>query len=148
MTPKTQMTRWNPFGEWEDFRNLAKTFLARPDGGTAEVDTDWTPAVDVTEDDKEYTITADLPDVTKDNVKVTVNEGMLTIQGERRHEEEEKKKKYHRIERSFGRYTRSFMLPKEVDPAKIEARFDAGVLKVHLPKSVEVKAPTQEIPVG
>ena len=152
MTPRTQITRWNPFSELEDLQNLAKSFLTRFDEGPmlrqiAQGNVDWTPAVDVAEDDKEFTITADLPEVTKDNVKVTLSEGLLTIQGERRHEDEEKDRKYHRIERSFGKYVRSFQLPSEVDPEKIEAQFDSGVLKVHLPKTMGTPQEIHEIAV-
>lgn len=152
MTPRTQITRWNPFSELEDLQNLAKSFLTRFDEGPllqriAEGSVDWTPAMDVTEDDKEFTITADLPEVSKDNVKVTLSDGMLTIQGERRHEEEEKNKRYHRVERSFGKYVRSFQLPSEVESDKIEAQFEGGVLKVHLPKCPEAKQEVHEIAV-
>jgi HSP20 family protein len=104
--------------------------------------------MDVTEDEKEFTITADLPDVKKDDVKITLHEGLLTIHGERKHETEEKNKKYHRVERSFGSYTRSFQLPKDVDPDKIQAQFEEGVLHVHLPKAPESKPKQQEIKVS
>ena len=110
---------------------------------------DWAPAVDIAEDDDAYEITADLPDVNKDHVKVTSNDGYLTITGEREHEKEEKdkKKKYQRIERSYGRYERSFRLPDDVEADKVEAKFKNGVLKLTLPKSEEKKPKELEIKV-
>jgi HSP20 family protein len=139
MTPQSELTRWNPLNELEELQSRAKSFFMRPNGGpsllgTAGVDADWTPAVDVSEDDHEFLITADLPDVTKENVKVSIEDNMLVIQGERQQEKVEKDRKYHRTERSYGRYLRSFQLPKDIDAQKIEARFSSGVLKVHLPK--------------
>lgn len=153
MSNKTEITRWNPFNELEDLQNRAKSFFIRPNGGPsllgiAGAEADWIPAVDVTEDENEFMITADLPDVTKENVKVSLDEDMLTIQGERHHEKEDKQKTYHRIERSFGKYTRSFQLPKDVDAGKIDAKFEAGVLKVHLPKKPAKSQAAQEIKVS
>jgi HSP20 family protein len=99
-------------------------------------DADWHPAVDVAEEDGAYLITADLPDVPKEDATVMVKDGVLTISGERKREktEEDKKKKYHRVERSYGKYQRSFRIPENVDPAAIEANFKDGVLTVRMPK--------------
>jgi HSP20 family protein len=101
--------------------------------------------VDISEDDKEYVITAELPEVKKEEVKVTVENGVLTITGERRFEKEEKKK-YHRVERYYGSFARIFALPDDGDAAKVNAEFKDGVLKVHIakseaarPKQIEVK---------
>lgn len=153
MIPLNQLTKWNPINELEDLQNRARMIFQRPNGGRSifgpsEFESDWTPAVDVAEDEKEFTITADLPEVTKENVKVTVEDDQLVIQGERTHEEEENKKKYHRIERSFGKYVRSFQIPRDVQTDKIEAKFESGVLKVHLPKREQKAKPQQEIPVS
>ena len=76
---------------------------------------DWSPQVDITEDDKEYLIKADLPEMKKDDVKVTMENGVLCISGERKTEKEEKTKKYHRVERSFGSFEREFMIPEDAD---------------------------------
>ena len=107
---------------------------------------EWAPLVDISEDDKEYLIKAELPEVKKEDMKVTVQNEVLTITGERKFEKEEKDKKYHRVERAYGSFTRSFTLPAEVDPAKVEAEVKDGLLTVHLvksekatPKSIEVK---------
>ena len=107
----------------------------------------WAPPVDITEDNKEWLLKTDLPDVKKEDVKLTVENGLLTVTGERQFEKEEKDKKYHRIERSHGSFFRSFALPEGTDGAKVSAEFKDGVLKVHLPKSAEAKAKTKTIDV-
>ncbi len=149
------MTTWDPFRELQEIQNRLSGIFgpARSDGGDiveSAVTADWTPAVDITEDDNEYLVTADLPDVGKDEVKVTVDKGVLTITGERKKESEEKdeKKKYHRVERSYGRYERSFRLPEEVEDEKVDAKFKDGVLTVHLPKSGVAKQKRLEIKVN
>ena len=109
--------------------------------------TEWTPLVDVTEDEKEYVIKTELPEVKKEDVKVTVEDGTLRITGERKLEKEEEGKRYHRIERAYGSFERSFMLPEGTQPDKLTADYKDGVLKVHLPKSVEVKPKPLEVKV-
>jgi len=108
---------------------------------------DWTPLVDVIEDDKEYRIKVELPEVQKNDVRVTVENGTLTIAGERKSEKEEKTRCYHRTERSFGRFERSFTMPEDANSAKVVAEFKDGMLQVHLaksekaqPKQIEIKA--------
>lgn len=153
MTLKNEINKWDPISELEELQNRVKSFLTRKGDGLSllnlgEMESDWTPAVDVSEDDREFMITADLPDVTKENVRVSVDEDILTIQGERQHESEEKTRKYHRVERSIGKYARSFHVPKGVDCGKIEAQFKAGVLKVHLPKKADFVQQAHDIPVS
>ena len=109
---------------------------------------DWAPLVDIAEDEKEYVIKAELPEVTKDDVKVSLQEGVLTITGERKFEKEEKGKKYHRVERAYGSFARSFSLPEDADATKVQAEFKDGVLKVHLPKSEKAKPKSVEVKVG
>ena len=135
-----QIEKWNPFGELRGIQQrLASLFGDDVAGETAlgVTSSDWAPAVDISEDDKEFVITADLPDVAKEDVKVQMENGVLSISGVRQHESEEKnkKKKFHRIERSFGSYTRSFCIPEGVEANSIDAKFKNGVLTVHLPKS-------------
>ena len=96
---------------------------------------EWAPLVDIVEDDKQYLIKAELPQVTKADVKVTVQDDVLTITGERTFEKEANGKKYHRVERAYGRFARSFTLPEDADGNKVAAEFKDGILKVHLPKS-------------
>jgi HSP20 family protein len=109
---------------------------------------DWTPAVDVSEDEKEYLIKAELPEVKKEDVKVTVENGMLRITGEGKFEKEEKDKKYHRVERAYGSFARTFALPEDAKAAAVAAEFKEGVLKVHLPKGEQAKPKPLEIKVG
>jgi HSP20 family protein len=148
----TALTRWDPFKEMDELhKRLSSVFNLSPSrwfGDREEKMTvaEWLPLVDITEDEKEYLIKAELPEVPKENVKVTVENGVLTISGERRFEKEDKGRKYHRVERSYGAFTRSFTLPDDADDAKVSAEFKDGLLIVHLaknekarPKSVEVK---------
>ena len=115
--------------------------VTRPGNGDSLELADWSPLVDITETDQEYLFKADLPEMKKDDVKVTVENGMLTISGERKVEREEKNTKFHRIERSFGRFLRTFTIPEDADASKIAADFKDGVLRVHLPKSAVAKKP-------
>lgn len=152
MTESTKLAKWNPFTEFDDLQDQMRSLFSKWGNGGSLLTlggdlVDWTPAVDVTEDDNEFVITADLPDVKKDQVKVTIDDGMLTIRGERQHESEEKKKKYHRVERSYGRYQRSFSLPQGIKREDVAAQFKDGVLTVHLPKGEGKKPDEQEIEV-
>jgi HSP20 family protein len=104
------------------------------------------PVVDIFEDEEEYVITAELPDVKKDDVRVTVENGVLTITGERKFEKEENNKRWHRVERAYGSFARSFALPDDGDVTKVNAEFKDGMLKVRVaksesarPKQIEVK---------
>jgi len=148
------LTRWDPFKEMEDAQNRLARFFglspARLTNGEKEAMTvtEWSPAVDITEDDKEWLVKADLPEVKKEDVKVTVENGVLTITGERKLEKEEKNKKYHRIERSYGNFLRSFTLPDAADGSKVNAEFKDGVLKVHLPKGEKAKPKAVEVKVA
>ena len=156
----TALTRWNPFkevSEWNPFRELdeMQNRLSRILGGTPSRTGNgreeitvaaWAPLVDITEDDKEYLIKAELPEVKKNDVKVRVEDGVLYISGERNLEKEEKGKRYHRIERAYGSFIRSFALPEDSDAQQVNADFKDGVLSVHVaknkngqPKSIEVK---------
>jgi HSP20 family protein len=145
------LTRWDPFKEMDELqRRLGSIFSLAPQrtaNGKEEMTVaQWLPLVDITEDDKEYLIKAELPEVKKDEVKVTVENGVLTISGERKFEKEEQNKRYHRVERAYGSFTRSFSVPDDADAAKVGAEFKDGVLTVRLaksekarPKSIEVK---------
>jgi HSP20 family protein len=108
----------------------------------------WSPLVDITEDEKEYLIKAELPDMKKEDVRLTVENEVLAISGERKFEKEEKGKKYHRVERAYGSFVRSFSLPEDADGSKVSADFKDGMLQVHLPKSQKAKPKTIEIKVG
>jgi len=145
------LTRWDPFKEMDDLQHrLGRIFglstLRHGDGRENMTVAEWYPLVDISEDDKEFVIKAELPEVKKDDVKVTVENGVLTITGERKFEKEEKNKRYHRVERAYGSFTRSFTLPDDADPAQVAAEFKHGLLTVRLakseqarPKSIDVK---------
>ena len=146
------LTKWNPFRELEEIQSrLSSLFGRTPLKGLGEETmtvSEWAPLVDITEDEKEYLIKAELPEVKKEDVKVTVENGTLSITGERKFEKEEKGKKYHRVERAYGSFMRSFTLPEGTTGDKVSAEFKDGVLKVHLPKSEEAKPKSIDVKVG
>jgi len=109
---------------------------------------EWTPLVDISEDDQEYRIKVELPEVKKEDVKVTAEEGTLTIMGERKFEKEEKGRKYHRVERAYGSFGRSFSLPDDSSPAQVSAEFKDGLLTVHLAKTEKTKPQQIEVKVA
>jgi HSP20 family protein len=139
------LTQWNPLREMQELQHRVLNALnvapSRGDNGEREslATAEWVPVVDIVEDDKEYLIKAELPEVLKDNVRVTVENGRLTLSGERKFEKEETGKKYHRVERSYGTFLRSFNLPENADPERVEAEFKEGILRVHLAKLEKAK---------
>src|SRR5438270_3053145 len=153
MNTSNKVIAWNPLREIDEAQNrLSRFFLGGfPNRmGSGEIHSlavaDWSPEVDISEDDRGYLLKADLPEMKKDDVRVTVEDGILCVSGERKTEKEDLKKKFHRIERSFGTFRRSFTLPEDADSTKVTAEFHDGVLKVHLPttpiarsKAIEVK---------
>jgi len=146
-------TRWDPFNELEEMEKRLATLFGRAPlrkNGDKEVMTvaEWAPLVDITEDEKEYVIKAELPEVKKEDVKLTVHDDVLSISGERKYEKEEKGKKYHRVERAYGSFTRSFTLPEDADASKVAADYKDGVLKVHLPKSEKARPKSIEVKIG
>ena len=146
------LARWSPFREMERMqREMDRLFngglAAFGRGEEAMTISEWAPCVDITEDNKEFVVEAELPEVKKEDVKVTVEDDVLTIRGERKAEKEETGKKYHRIERSYGSFERSFTLPEAADAGKISSEFKDGVLTVHLPKNSNGKRKAIEIKV-
>lgn len=120
----------------------------RSEGKEAITMADWTPVVDISEDPQEYVIRVELPGVRKEDVKVTVQDGVLTVQGERKQEHEEKGKRFHRIERIYGTFVRSFTVPDDADEAKVAAEFRDGMLNIHLPKTEKAKPKSIDVKVG
>ena len=148
-------TTWNPLGEMDDAQNLLnRIFLGDfPSGiGSGEIDSlavaDWSPEIDISEDDQGYLLKADLPEMKKGDVRVTVEDGVLSVSGERKTQKEDPKKKFHRIERSFGTFRRSFTLPEDADSTKVTAKFRDGVLKVHLPTTPVAKSKATQVKVA
>jgi HSP20 family protein len=109
---------------------------------------DFMPPVDIEETDADFVVKADLPDVKKEEIKIRVQDGVLTIEGERRHEKEDKGKRFHKIEREYGRFVRRFALPTEIDGEKVRAEFRDGVLNVMLPKAPAAKPTMIDVKVG
>ncbi len=146
------IVKWNPFRELEDIQTRLDRVFGQVPSRRFEEDVPffatWTPVVDIEETEKEYLIKAELPEVKKENVKVEVVEGMLTIEGERTKEKEEKGRKFHKVERTYGKFMRQFMLPPEVEVGKLEAQFKDGVLYVHLPKTEVARPKAIEVKVA
>jgi HSP20 family protein len=146
--------RWDPLKELDQLQSRLSTLFGRSalrnhgDKDEAMTVAAWAPLVDIAEDDNEYLINVELPEVQKDNVKVTVNQGVLSIQGERTMEREENGKKYHRVERAYGSFSRSFTLPDYVDGNRIAAEFKEGVLRVHVPKSEQAKPKSIQVKIA
>lgn len=142
---------WNPIRDWQTIQNRLNRAIGSTITGLDEdmsYSSDWLPLVDVAEDDKEYTLTADLPDVKREDLHVKLQNGSISLTGERRRETEEKKRTYHRIERTYGKFERSFTLPENTTPEGIKAEFKGGILRVHLPKTKEAIAPSKEITIS
>jgi len=133
------MVRFDPFRELEGIQarlnRMAGERTFQGAGGENLSFAEWSPAVDIQETETDYVIKADLPEVKKEDVKVEFEDGVLTVEGERKLEKEEKGKKFHKIEREYGKFVRRFALPTEVDATKLSAYFKDGVLHVCLPKS-------------
>ena len=146
------IARWNPSREIDEIQHRITSALGLPtfrkDGERELVASEWAPAVDITEDDRGYLIKAELPEVKKEDVKVTVENGILSISGERKFVKEDKDKKYHRIERAYGSFSRSFGLPEDADTEKVEAKFSDGVLHVLVAKSEAAKPKQIEVKVA
>jgi HSP20 family protein len=132
--------RWEPFREMDDMLRQYSPFFARAlrrDGGEGAA---WSPVADITETDKEYLIKAELPEVRKEDVKITLDNGVITIAGERRMEKEQKEANEIRVESFYGTFSRSFALPDNIDAKAIQAETKDGVLKVRIPKT-QAEAP-------
>jgi HSP20 family protein len=138
------LARWNPFHEMEDLmRSYSRALAQNPSQGMTRAD--WAPSVDITENDKEFLIMAELPGIKKDDIKIQLHNGVLTISGERKSEKRDEKE--HRIERYYGSFARSFALPENVKEDGVTAEHVDGVLHLKLPKSEPAKPKAVEIKV-
>lgn len=146
-----KLVRWEPFADLDELLEWGAAPLAlarRPRllGGKGTT-FEWSPVADISETDDEYLVKAELPGVKREEVKITLQDGVITITGERKEEKSEKDEKRHRVERFYGTFTRSFSLPENVDESGIRAESKDGVLCVHIPKSKAEKPKTVQIPI-
>lgn len=150
------LVRFNPMRDLlnieKEISRLFNSFESRLGFPKKDVDEDlenavWSPLTDISEDKDNFFLKLDLPGVSKDDVKISYNNGQLCISGERKQEKEEKDKTYHRVERVYGKYYRSFTLPKEIKVDEISAEFKDGQLSITIPKAEEIKPKELEIKV-
>jgi len=133
------LVRWEPFsGADEIFNRMGPSLFGRwprvslP--ANAETRFEWSPSTDVSETEKEYLIRTELPAVKKEDVRVTVDQGTITIEGERKQQKEDKNERFHRVESFHGSFSRSFSLPENADADAIRCESKDGILVVHIPK--------------
>jgi len=143
------IARWDPWREIEDMFDRYARAGSLPRGGGHELARagDWTPRVDIAETDKAFVIKVEIPEVKKEDVSITVDNGILSIRGERQQEKEENGKTFHRIERSYGEFTRNFTLPDNVEVEGINATFKDGMLSLDIPKTEKAKPKAIEVKV-
>ena len=136
--------RWDPFRDLlsiqDEMNRLFRRTLSEGDSGdAAEARPRWAPALDIAERDDAYVVHVEVPGVNPDDLEVTLEEGVLTVKGERRFTEESTKEHYHRVERRYGAFRRSITLPTQVMTDAIDATFKDGVLEITVPKAAEAK---------
>lgn len=148
------LVKWDPFKELVDFRRRMDRLFHEVSGSLLRSEweeptllRDWVPAVDVYEDADKFQIQAELPGMDMKDIEVQVEGNTLTLRGERKLEHEDKRENYHRVERVYGAFQRSFSLPSTVDVDKIEATYDRGVLTITLPKKEETRPKSIQIQV-
>jgi HSP20 family protein len=147
------ITRWDPFNELTSLQNRFNQLLRSPFGGPSSGEQPLTfgnfaPPVDIYEDEHNITVQAEVPGVDEKDLDVRLENTVLTISGERRMEDEQKEENFHRIERSYGRFVRSFALPTTLDPENVNAQFENGILKVTIPKKEEARPKQIKIGAG
>lgn len=144
------LLRWQPHRDWANlhrrFNQLFEKDFFHGDEDTAV--SCWAPATDIIENKDNYVLKVELPGISKDDVNIEFENGVLTINGERKEELEVKEENLHRVERCFGTFSRSFRLPKNVNDKKISAKMKDGILELTVPKAEEVKAKAIPINVG
>ena len=148
------IVRWRPMRDMmnvqDEMNRLFDRFFGKElfDDDEQLSQMNWFPVVDIKENKDEFTVSAELPGMKKEDVHITFSDGKLVIEGERKKEQEEKEANYHRVERSYGKFSRTFQLPSGIQANKIAADFKDGILKVKLPKSEEVKPKEIEVKVS
>lgn len=143
------LTRWNPTRDLlditDEMNRLVKNVFDSDTRETSLFKGTWNPAVDISEDKDNFYLHVELPGLTKEDVKVKYEEGLLSVTGEKKAEKEEKDVNYHRVERSYGKFERSFRVPSRIVNENIDADFSNGVLTVTLPKAEEIKPKEIEV---
>lgn len=146
---------WDPFREFQELSDRLNRIFHNGNGVANQESEhqalrgfDWAPAVNISETDKAYNIKVDLPEVRKEDVKLTSENGVLTIEGERRQEKREETEKFHRVESVYGRFFRRFSLPDDAEEAKIQATFKDGALTVTVPKEEAKSVKSRQINVS
>ena len=139
------LVKWSPWREMPALYNRFNRLFDDPFFRVGQMDDDagmglWNPAVDLYEKDDHFMIKAELPGVNKDDIKIDLQDRLLTLSGERTYDNEVKEENYYRRERSYGKFQRAFTLPADVDSDKINAEFKDGVLQIEVPKPEEKKA--------
>ena len=132
------LIKWDPFREFPTLNDRLGNFLGRTWDNPLST-TAWNPSVDIFENDNEIVFKAELPGMNPKDIEVKLENNVLMLKGERRFEKETKEENYHRIEREYGNFSRSFALPSAVEGDKVTAEYKDGVLKVTLPKKEEIK---------
>jgi len=152
MSPARAHGNFPTFDPWREMmelqRSINQLFNTGSNAGNDVALSAWTPPVDIFEGDSEYLIKLELPEVSRDDVKINLHEQTLTITGERKIENEDKRDGYHRVERSYGQFYRSFTLPPNVNAEAIQAQFKDGVLRLTLPKREEAKPKQIEVTIA
>jgi HSP20 family protein len=152
MAPARGFRNLMTFDPWREMAELQRSINQLFNSGRAAGDdvalSAWTPAVDIFENESEYVLKLELPEINRDDVKINLHEQTLTISGERKIENEDKREGYHRIERSYGQFYRSFTLPPNVNVEAINAQFKDGILRLTLPKREEAKPKQIEVKIG
>lgn len=137
------VTRWNPTQSYvtrDPFFRLFDSFLNQDLSPSEEVSNrNWMPPVDIQETEDAYRLTAELPGLSKDDINITLENNVLRLSGERKFEKDVKKESYHRIERTYGTFTRAFTLPSQVSSEKVQAAFENGLLTITVPKAEQAK---------
>jgi HSP20 family protein len=144
------LTLWKPLRELEEMSDRLNRLFTRQaflgfNGKEMMTVADWIPSVDIGEDEGGFEVQAELPGIKREDVKVTLENGVLTLQGERKQDQEEKGRKILRTERSYGRFLRRFTLPDSVDESQVKAEFKDGILALHLPKTEKAKPRAIEV---
>ena len=137
------IVRWEPLRELNSLQSemnrLFNTVFDTPSGTSGNVLRRWMPAMDLVESGDHFVLRADLPGMGEDDVNIEFEDGTLTVSGERKAEHEETNEGFHRVERSFGSFSRSLTLPQGIDPEAVTASFDRGVLEIRIPKPEQRK---------